>query len=100
MVDFLYVGVGMMVFIKGGIFIGMIYYMQEQSIDCFMQIIFVFGNIVFDDMVMLFQEVCEVLCMFEELVDKFEKKIVKDFELIQELCCVMNKIYVVCMMIY
>lgn len=94
MADFLYVGVGTMVAIKGGISTGMTYYTQEQSIDRFMQTIFVPGNTVFDDMAMPFQEAREASCMLEELADKLENKTVKDSELIQELRRVMNKIYV------
>ncbi|ELU7207656.1 phosphoribosyl-ATP pyrophosphohydrolase, partial [Escherichia coli] len=100
MADFLYVGVGTMVAIKGGISTGMTYYTQEQSIDRFMQTIFVPGNTVFDDMAMPFQEAREASCMLEELADKLENKTVKDSELIQELRRVMNKIYVACMMTY
>ena len=82
MADFLYVGVGTMVAIKGGISTGMTY------------------NTVFDDMAMPFQEAREASCMLEELADKLENKTVKDSELIQELRRVMNKIYVACMMTY
>lgn len=100
MADFLYVGVGTMVAIKGGISTGMTYYTQEQSIDRFIQTIFVSGNTVFDDMAMPFQEAREASRMLEELADKLENKTVKEPELIQELRRVMNKIYVACMMTY
>ncbi|HBL6848900.1 TPA: nucleoside triphosphate pyrophosphohydrolase family protein [Escherichia coli] len=100
MADFLYVGVGTMVSIKGGISTGMTYYTQEQSVDRFMQTIFVPGNTVFDDMAMPFQEAREASRMLEELADKLENKTVKDSELIKDLRRVMNKIYVACMMTY
>lgn len=100
MADFLYVGVGTMVAVKGGISTGMTYYTQEQSIDRFIETFFVPQNTVFDDMAIPFKEAQQAAVMLEELADKLEKKTMRDPELIQELRRVMNKIYVACMMTY
>ncbi|WBM72957.1 phosphoribosyl-ATP pyrophosphohydrolase (plasmid) [Buttiauxella sp. WJP83] len=100
MADFLYVGVGTMVAIKGGISTGMSYYTQEQSVDRFIETIMVPGNTVFDDMAIPFEEAKEAAQMLEELADKLETKHVSDTELIHDLRRVMNKIYVACMMTY
>ncbi|HEC8800989.1 TPA: phosphoribosyl-ATP pyrophosphohydrolase [Salmonella enterica subsp. enterica serovar Muenchen] len=100
MADFLYVGIGTMVAIKGGIYTGMSYYTQEQSVDRFMTTIYVPGNTVFDDMATPFREAHEAAIMLEELADKLAFTNISDSELIQELRRVMNKIYVACMMTY
>ncbi|EPN9334112.1 pyrophosphohydrolase domain-containing protein [Cronobacter sakazakii] len=100
MADFLYVGIGSMVAIKGGISTGMSYYTQEQSVDRFFETIMVPGNTVFDDMAIPFREAEEAVDMLNALADRLEKTKVSDAELIQALRRVMNKIYVACMMIY
>ncbi|ELQ3583142.1 phosphoribosyl-ATP pyrophosphohydrolase [Cronobacter sakazakii] len=100
MADFLYVGIGSMVAIKGGISTGMSYYTQEQSVDRFFETIMVPGNTVFDDMAIPFREAEEAVDMLNALADRLEKTKVSDAELIQALCRVMNKIYVACMMTY
>ncbi|EEK3068441.1 phosphoribosyl-ATP pyrophosphohydrolase [Salmonella enterica subsp. diarizonae serovar 38:[k]:z35:-] len=100
MADFLYVGVGTMVAIKGGISTGMSYYTQEQSVDRFIHTIMVPGNTVFDDMAIPFEEAKEAALMLNALADKLEAKPISDSELVQELRRVMNKIYVACMMTY
>lgn len=100
MADFLYVGVGTMVAIKGGLSTGMSYYTQEQSVDRFIHTIMVPGNTVFDDMAIPFNEAEEAALMLAELADKLEHNKVGDAELIQDLRRVMNKIYVACMMVY
>ncbi|EDZ1273706.1 phosphoribosyl-ATP pyrophosphohydrolase [Cronobacter sakazakii] len=100
MADFLYVGIGSMVAIKGGISTGMSYYTQEQSVDRFFETIMVPGNTVFDDMAIPFREAEEAVDMLNALADRLEKTKVSDAELIQALRRVMNKIYVACMMTY
>ncbi|EOC0120694.1 phosphoribosyl-ATP pyrophosphohydrolase [Cronobacter sakazakii] len=100
MADFLYVGIGSMVAIKGGISNGMSYYTQEQSVDRFFETIMVPGNTVFDDMAIPFREAEEAVDMLNALADRLEKTKVSDAELIQALRRVMNKIYVACMMTY
>lgn len=100
MADFLYVGIGSMVAIKGGISTGMSYYTQEQSVDRFFETIMVPGNTVFDDMAIPFREAEEAVNMLNALADRLEKTKVSDAELIQALRRVMNKIYVACMMTY
>lgn len=100
MADFLYVGIGSMVAIKGGISTGMSYYTQEQSVDRFFETIMVPGNTVFDDMAIPFREAEEAVEMLNALADRLEKTKVSDAELIQALRRVMNKIYVACMMTY
>ncbi|ELQ6277169.1 phosphoribosyl-ATP pyrophosphohydrolase [Cronobacter sakazakii] len=100
MADFLYVGIGSMVAIKGGISTGMSYYTQEQSVDRFFETIMVPGNTVFDDMAIPFREAEEAADMLNALADRLEKTKVSDAELIQALRRVMNKIYVACMMTY
>ncbi|HCT7445615.1 TPA: phosphoribosyl-ATP pyrophosphohydrolase [Klebsiella variicola subsp. variicola] len=100
MADFLYVGVGTMVAIKGGLSTGMSYYTQEQSVDRFIHTIMVPGNTVFDDMAIPFNEAEEAALMLAALADKLEHNKVGDAELIQDLRRVMNKIYVACMMVY
>ena len=100
MADFLYVGVGTMVAIKGGLSTGMSYYTQEQSVDRFIHTIMVPGNTVFDDMAIPFNEAEEAALMLAALADKLEHNKVGDAELIQDLRRVMNKIYVACMMTY
>ncbi|EOC0033354.1 phosphoribosyl-ATP pyrophosphohydrolase [Cronobacter sakazakii] len=100
MADFLYVGIGSMVAIKGGISTGMSYYTQEQSVDRFFETIMVPGNTVFDDMAIPFREAEEAAEMLNALADRLEKTKVSDAELIQALRRVMNKIYVACMMTY
>ncbi len=92
MADFLYVGVGTMVAIKGGISTGMSYYTQEQSVDRFIHTIMVPGNTVFDDMAIPFEEAKEAALMLNALADKLEAKPISDSELVQELRRVMNKI--------
>ncbi|EOC5745216.1 phosphoribosyl-ATP pyrophosphohydrolase [Cronobacter sakazakii] len=100
MADFLYVGIGSMVAIKGGISTGMSYYTQEQSVDRFFETIMVPGNTVFDDMAIPFREAEEAADMLNALADRLEKTKVSDAELILALRRVMNKIYVACMMTY
>lgn len=100
MADFLYVGIGSMVAIKGGISTGMSYYTQEQSVDRFMETIMVPGNTVFDDMAIPFKEAEEAALMLAALADKLETTKVSESELIRDLRRVMNKIYVACMMTY
>ncbi|QWR87196.1 phosphoribosyl-ATP pyrophosphohydrolase (plasmid) [Cronobacter sakazakii] len=100
MADFLYVGIGSMVAIKGGISTGMSYYTQEQSVDRFFETIMVPGNTVFDDMAIPFREAEEAVDMLNALADRLVKTKVSDAELIQALRRVMNKIYVACMMTY
>ncbi|HDK7366350.1 TPA: phosphoribosyl-ATP pyrophosphohydrolase [Cronobacter sakazakii] len=100
MADLLYVGIGSMVAIKGGISTGMSYYTQEQSVDRFFETIMVPGNTVFDDMAIPFREAEEAVDMLNALADRLEKTKVSDAELIQALRRVMNKIYVACMMTY
>ncbi|ALB52935.1 hypothetical protein [Cronobacter sakazakii] len=100
MADFLYVGIGSMVAIKGGISTGMSYYTQEQSVDRLFETIMVPGNTVFDDMAIPFREAEEAAEMLNALADRLEKTKVSDAELIQALRRVMNKIYVACMMTY
>ncbi|KAB0910881.1 phosphoribosyl-ATP pyrophosphohydrolase [Cronobacter sakazakii] len=100
MADFLYVGIGSMVAIKGGISTGMSYYTQEQSVDRFFETIMVPGNTVFDDMAIPFREAEEAVDMLNALADRLEKTKVSDAELIQALRRIMNKIYVACMMTY
>ncbi|ELY3799202.1 phosphoribosyl-ATP pyrophosphohydrolase [Cronobacter sakazakii] len=100
MADFLYVGIGSMVAIKGGISTGMSYYTQEQSVDRFFETIMVPGNTVFDDMAIPFREAEEAVDMLNALADRLEKTKVSDAELIQALRRVMNIIYVACMMTY
>ena len=100
MADFLYVGIGTMAAIKGGISTGMSYYTQEQSVDRFVETIFVPGNTVYDDMAIPFHEASCASQMLEKLADKLETTTLSDSELIRELRQVMNKLYVACLMTY
>ena len=99
MADFLYVGVGTMVAIRGGAPMGMSIYTQDQSVGRFHETLSVTSAAI-DDVKQPFLEAGKVADELEALATKIESENLTEGALINELRRVLNKLYVACSMAY
>lgn len=99
MADFLYVGVGTMVAIRGGAPMGMSIYTEEQSVARFHETLF--GNAgVAGDMKLPFIEAGKAADTLDSLAHKMEAEALSEGALVNELRCALNQLYVACSMTY
>lgn len=99
MADFLYVGVGTMVAIRGGAPMGMSVYAQEQSVGRFHETLTI-SSAAIDDVKLPFIEAGKVADGLEELAAKIESENLSEGALTNELRRVLNMLYVACSMTY
>jgi predicted HAD superfamily Cof-like phosphohydrolase len=99
MADFLYVGIGTMVAIRGGAPMGMSIYTQDQSVGRFHETLSVTSAAI-DDVKQPFLEAGKVADELEALATKIESENLTEGALINELRRVLNMLYVACSMAY
>lgn len=99
MADFLYVGIGTMVAIRGGAPMGMSIYTQDQSVGRFHETLSMTSAAI-DDVKLPFYEAGKVADELEALATKIESENLSEGALINELRRVLNMLYVACSMTY